>query len=178
MKRRFFYLASISPDLVGRLENWADVVRVTPRLNVSATGRFCESLARSKGQIEQARFARPDLNETDAFDVEKAMHWVPRRPRTLLIAHYVHRVYPWRLHSSMRPALWAILGFAIRKSDWESEITKAHWSAESALARIEIRAYNARHNSAGLVPIDHTTGFVRPQTEPPRMAALSYRRAA
>jgi hypothetical protein len=146
LRKQALFLSSISPDLIYRLENWADVLRIVPRLNISPTGRFCESLARSKGQIEHGRNPRPDLDEPDAYVVEKCMRRVPKNPRTMIAVHYIFRIFPWRLHSDTRVRLWKLTGLSVRRSEWETELVRAHWMVSNVLAPTKSRVYNSRDN--------------------------------
>lgn len=177
MRRRPpLYLASLSPVLVARLENWADAYRDRQRQDVSATGRFCDQLARrakGEGVMEAARQPRPEILERDAFLVEKAMHQVSRRPRQILCVHYLWKVYPWRLRSNIRGKLWDVMGFAVRMSEWETEIVRSHWPIENLLASVGRKVYNPRDNSNGLAPLVHTTGVVRLKKAEPKRSAFA-----
>lgn len=143
MRRQSLSMLSVSPLLIARLDNWGDVYRDRQKVDTSATGRFCELLARSKGQIEDARLP-DDRDEQDAVIVEFAWcsQGMPTLSKLVLYSRYMIRLAPLYTQRLLR-----VKGISIHRREYETVEVRAHWAIANALAKVETRVYKPSHNS-------------------------------
>ena len=123
---------TIKPQLHDRLTNWGVYVRVVTKQDISATGRFCETLAVRAGKgVWQTTEAKRVVDELDGDVVEKAMRGCSQSTKELLKLLYVFNGKPdWicrRLKIPHRPKSI----FDLKRYHAETEIERRLFDADA-----------------------------------------------
>lgn len=143
MTRISLHLAPISHSLIARLENWGNVYRDRPRIDISATGRFCDRLARNKlgENYDSARQPRADNDVVDAAILETVWRSLPTISKLALFARYMRRIAPGLTRRLLRSK-----GVNIKEQEYCRIEIKAHEEMQIALANKELQLYNPHNN--------------------------------